>query len=187
MIYRPGTGDIVILQNNNGTFVPVYRQGAPENGIGNFALLAPGTFAFAFDYGHSGNLDYLVFYVPGQWTFWILQNVNGNFSAVYGKALLAMALEGMISSLLKTAPLPSTMTTAGDWTTSPSTGPAPAPSGSRQTSTAQSHRFTKKEARKVVSEATILHLQRISPWPLTTPIAAGWTTSSYTVPALAPS
>jgi hypothetical protein len=83
--YRPGLGAIYILKNANGTFTPVYQQAQGGKGIGNFDLHAPGTFAFAFDYEHSGNLDYLVFYIPGEGTIWILKNVNGKFSAVYAE------------------------------------------------------------------------------------------------------
>jgi hypothetical protein len=82
-LYRPGTGTFWILRNQNGTFSPVYNQGDPGNGIGGYDLASPADLAFAFDYDHSGKLDYISLYRPGTGTFWILQNQNGTFSPVY--------------------------------------------------------------------------------------------------------
>jgi hypothetical protein len=83
--FQPGYGAIAIEKNENGTFTEVYFQGDSGIGIGGFTLLEKVTFAFAFDYEHSGHLDYLVFYVPGNGTFCILKNANGTFAAVYGE------------------------------------------------------------------------------------------------------
>jgi hypothetical protein len=65
--YRPGTGLIYILQNQNGTFSPVYPANfnSPPNGIGNYSLQSPDDAGFTFDYDSSGNQNYLVFYRPG--------------------------------------------------------------------------------------------------------------------------
>ncbi|KAJ7276876.1 hypothetical protein C8J57DRAFT_1061562 [Mycena rebaudengoi] len=82
-LYRPGTGTIWILRNNNGTFVPVYRQGDPGSGIGGYDLKSTADRAFAFDYNHSGRLDHLALYRPGTGTIWILGNNNGHFTPVY--------------------------------------------------------------------------------------------------------
>ena len=82
VLYRPGTGTIWILKNTGGTFRPVYQQGDPGNGIGGYDLKSDRDRAFAFDYDHSGRLDYLVLYRPGTGTIWILRN-QGGFSPVY--------------------------------------------------------------------------------------------------------
>jgi hypothetical protein len=84
-LYRPGTGTIWILNNNAGAFTPVYAQGDPGNGIGNYDLRSPADQAFAFDYDSSGKLDHLALYRPGTGTIWILQNAGGTFSAVYAQ------------------------------------------------------------------------------------------------------
>ncbi|KAJ7278036.1 hypothetical protein C8J57DRAFT_1465798 [Mycena rebaudengoi] len=82
-LYRPGTGTIWILHNNNGNFTPVYQQGDPGTGIGGYDLKSPADRVFAIDYEHSGKLDHLVLYRPGTGTIWILRNVNGTFVPVY--------------------------------------------------------------------------------------------------------
>lgn len=83
VFYRPGTGTIWIIKNKQGTFIPVYRQGDPGNGIGGYDLRSSADLAFAYDYDHSGMLDHIVLYRPGTGTIWILKNDNGNFSPVY--------------------------------------------------------------------------------------------------------
>jgi hypothetical protein len=65
VFYRPGTGIIWILQNNNGTFAPVYGDTDPGEGIGGYPLDFPADLAYAFDYEQSGNMDYIVLYSPG--------------------------------------------------------------------------------------------------------------------------
>ncbi|KAJ6588003.1 hypothetical protein B0H19DRAFT_1057281 [Mycena capillaripes] len=82
-LYRPGTGTISILCNNNGHFTPVYHQGDPGNGIAGYDLKSPADRAFTIDYEHSGKLDHLVLYRPGTGTIWILRNVNRTFVPVY--------------------------------------------------------------------------------------------------------
>lgn len=83
VLYRPGTGTIWILRNRNGSFQAVYQQGDPGNGIGGYDLKSPADQIFAFDYDHSGKLDYLALYRPGTGTIWILRNVDGAFLPVY--------------------------------------------------------------------------------------------------------
>jgi hypothetical protein len=83
VLYRPGTGTIWILRNNGGTFTPVYQQGDPGNGIGNYNLASPADRVFAFDYNSSGKRDHLVLYRPGTGTIWILRNNGGTFTPVY--------------------------------------------------------------------------------------------------------
>lgn len=68
VLYRPGTGAIWILKNMNNTFVPVYQQDDPGTGIAGFDLKSVKDRAFVFDYDHSGKLDYLIFYRPGNGT-----------------------------------------------------------------------------------------------------------------------
>ncbi|KAJ5463782.1 hypothetical protein N7475_008726 [Penicillium sp. IBT 31633x] len=82
-LYRPDTGTIWILENKDGTFQPVYREGDPGHGIGGFDLKSSAGRVIAFDYKHSGMLDYLTLYRPGTGTIWILENQNGSFHPVY--------------------------------------------------------------------------------------------------------
>jgi hypothetical protein len=84
-LYRPGTGTIWILRNSGGAFTPVYAQGDPGAGIGGYDLRSAADRAFAFDYDHSGKLDYLALYRPGTGTMWILRNSGGTFSPVYAQ------------------------------------------------------------------------------------------------------
>ena len=83
VLYRPGTGTLWILRNNNGDFQPAYREGCPGHGIGGYDLASPVDRVFAFDYEHSGKSDYLVLYRRGTGTVWILQNDGGKFAPVY--------------------------------------------------------------------------------------------------------
>jgi hypothetical protein len=82
-LYRPATGTMWILKNENGNFSPVYAQGDPGNGIGGYDLRSPADRAFAFDYDHSGKLDHIALYRPGKGTIWILKNAGGQFTPVY--------------------------------------------------------------------------------------------------------
>lgn len=79
--YRPGTGMIRILANRDGVFIPRYAQAL--FGIGGYDLKSAADQAFAFDFDHSGKLDHIVLYRPGNGTCWILKNSNGFFSPVY--------------------------------------------------------------------------------------------------------
>ncbi|KAH0556966.1 hypothetical protein GP486_005245 [Trichoglossum hirsutum] len=83
VLYRPGSGAIFIVKNYNGTFAPVYSQGSGGEGIGGYDLMSPNDRAFAFDYEHSGKLDYIAFYRGGGGTIWIIGNNNGSFFPVY--------------------------------------------------------------------------------------------------------
>ncbi|KAJ6118708.1 hypothetical protein N7471_013328 [Penicillium samsonianum] len=74
-LYRPGTGTIWILKNGNGGFHPIYREGDPGKGIGGYDLKSSADRVFAFDYDHSGKLDYLSLYRPGTGTIWILRRL----------------------------------------------------------------------------------------------------------------
>jgi DNA-binding winged helix-turn-helix (wHTH) protein len=61
LLYRPGAGIASLLKNTGGTFSPVYER----HGIAGYDLLSANDRAFAFDYDHTGMLDYLVLYRPG--------------------------------------------------------------------------------------------------------------------------
>jgi DNA-binding winged helix-turn-helix (wHTH) protein len=61
LLYRPGAGLASILKNTGGTFSSVYEG----HGIAGYDLLSASDRAFAFDYDHTGKLDYLVLYRPG--------------------------------------------------------------------------------------------------------------------------
>jgi hypothetical protein len=83
VLYRPGTGIFWILKNTKGVFSPVFQQGNDFNGIGGYNLKSTADRAFAFDYDHSGILDHIALYRPGEGIFWILKNIKGSFSPVY--------------------------------------------------------------------------------------------------------
>jgi hypothetical protein len=85
VLYRPGSGACFILSNQSGSFVPVYAQGDPGNGIGGYDLKNEADRAFAFDYDSSGKLDHLVFYRPGRGAIFILENSFGVFTSVYAQ------------------------------------------------------------------------------------------------------
>ena len=95
-LYRPGTGAIFILENNNGTFQPVYQQGAPGDGIGGYDLKSTSDQVIAFDYDSDARPDHLVLYRPGTGAIWILQN-NGDqtFDWVYQPRSAAPAVNGI--------------------------------------------------------------------------------------------
>src|SRR5262249_1213 len=81
VLYRPGGGSIFIIENNQGSFSPVFTSAAD---IGGYNLLSSSDRASAFDYTSTGKLDHLVLYRPGTGAIFILKkNSQGNFSAVY--------------------------------------------------------------------------------------------------------
>ncbi|CAM6121961.1 unnamed protein product [Calypogeia fissa] len=84
-LYRPGTGTIWILKNENGVFSPRYAEGDPGTGIGGYNLLSWADRVFAYDYDHSGKVDHIALYRPGTGTIWILKNSNGTFLPVYAQ------------------------------------------------------------------------------------------------------
>ena len=79
VFYRPGTGALWILKNSNPFFYPLYRT---ADGIGGYDLKSSADRIIAYDYEHSGKLDYLLLYRPGGGSFAILKNNKGNFTAV---------------------------------------------------------------------------------------------------------
>lgn len=99
VLTRAGTGIIWILKNKGGSFSPVYQQGDPVQGsggqgIGGFDLKSPVDKRFAFDYGHSGNLDHLCFFRPGSGIFSIVKHTNGNFSSIYSSGNASKGIGG---------------------------------------------------------------------------------------------
>jgi hypothetical protein len=54
------------------TWIPVYQQGDPGNGIGGYDLQSTADRVFAFNCSAYGHLDQLVLYRPGTGTIWIL-------------------------------------------------------------------------------------------------------------------
>jgi DNA-binding winged helix-turn-helix (wHTH) protein len=83
VLYRPRTGTVEIFTNAEGTFAPMCGQSAPPERTCIYDLKRPHSYALAFDYDHSGNLDHLVFYRPGARTMAILKNLEGTFVPVY--------------------------------------------------------------------------------------------------------
>jgi DNA-binding winged helix-turn-helix (wHTH) protein len=80
VLYRPGAGNIWIVANTGGSFAPVYAG----YGIGGCDLKSVRDRVFAFDYDHSGKLDYLVIYQAETGRFWIVKNNGrGIFVPVY--------------------------------------------------------------------------------------------------------
>ncbi len=81
VLYRPGKGAINILKNDReGNFSTVYKG----SGIGGYDLSDSADRAFAFDYGSTGALNYLVFYRPGKGAIYILTKDGvGNYYPIY--------------------------------------------------------------------------------------------------------
>ncbi|MEU8419636.1 hypothetical protein AB0C15_02015 [Micromonospora sp. NPDC048835] len=70
LIYRPGTGIVWIVERRpDGTFAPVFTS---TTGIGGFDLKGPQDQVIAYDYYHTGKLDTLVLYRPGQGAVFIV-------------------------------------------------------------------------------------------------------------------
>lgn len=84
VLYRPGSGLITILKNQNGIFSPVFKG---STGIGGYDLRSTDDYAFAYDYTGDGGKrkDYIVMVRPGTGIIYFLKNENGTFSTVYGQ------------------------------------------------------------------------------------------------------
>ncbi len=78
--YRPGTGVVFILGNNNGSFSPVY---AASDGIGGYDLMSSADVLVAYDYLGTGSQDHLIAYRPGTGTIWILGSSYFQYAPVY--------------------------------------------------------------------------------------------------------
>ncbi len=81
LFYRSGQGVVGVWTNVGGRLSPV---SIPAAGSVDRPLAASATGqAFAFDYDHSGKLDHLVVYRPGDGAAVMLKNVGGTFAPVY--------------------------------------------------------------------------------------------------------
>jgi hypothetical protein len=79
--YRPGSNNFWVVQNFGGTFSPGIQS---SNGVGGYNLDNVNDKIIAFDYEHSGRLDYLVAYRPGSGIIWILNHNSGTgFTQVF--------------------------------------------------------------------------------------------------------
>ena len=80
MLYRPGTGIIWIMKNSGGVFSSAYEG----SGLGGYELKSGADRVIAFDYEHSGKLDYLVLFRLGTDIIWVVKNNGeGIFTPVY--------------------------------------------------------------------------------------------------------
>jgi len=79
VVYRPGRGEVAILNNEGGAFSRVYEG----QGLGGYDLKSPNDRMLALDYDGSGKLDHLLLYRPGAGVASIVKNANGTFCPVY--------------------------------------------------------------------------------------------------------
>nr|WP_295863688.1 M57 family metalloprotease [uncultured Chitinophaga sp.] len=80
VLYRPGSGVLFILKNDNGTFTQAF---ASFQGIGGYNLASAEDRVIPFDYTGSGKADHLLLYRPGHGVVYILKNNNGTFTQVF--------------------------------------------------------------------------------------------------------
>ena len=82
LIYRPGTGLVRIVQHKpDGSFATVFSS---STGIGGFDLAGANDQVIAYDYYHTGKLDTLVLYRPGQGAVFIVTRAaDGTMWPVY--------------------------------------------------------------------------------------------------------
>jgi hypothetical protein len=82
LIYRPGTRTVAIVRHNpDNSFGLVYFS---TNGIGGYDLAVAADQVVAFDYEHTGKLDHLLAYRPGNRIAYVIKhNPDGGFSPVF--------------------------------------------------------------------------------------------------------
>jgi hypothetical protein len=82
LTYRPGSKYVAIARHNpDNTFTTVFTS---TNGIGGFDLAVDRDRIVPFDYDHSGKLDYLFIYRPGDGIAFIVKhNADNSFSTVF--------------------------------------------------------------------------------------------------------
>ena len=80
VMYRPGTGIVQIIENQNGNFVPMFTS---TSGIGGYDLRSSADRLVPFDYSGLGIVDHLVAYRPGTGIAWILNSAYFSFGPVY--------------------------------------------------------------------------------------------------------
>jgi len=78
--YRPGTGMVDILANNQGTFGAEFVS---TTGIGSYDLKVSGDQLAAYDYAGNGNPDHLIAYRPGTGIVYILKTAYFDFVPVF--------------------------------------------------------------------------------------------------------
>jgi len=61
LLYRPGSGQAVILKHSGATFSPVYQG----HGLAGYDLMSVSDRALAFDFERSGRFDHVLLYRPG--------------------------------------------------------------------------------------------------------------------------
>ena len=75
MAYRPGAGNVHLVEHGTGTaFTSVVKS---TGGIGGYDLLSEYDRAVPFDYDHTGKLDHLLMYRPGSRIAWVLEHGAG--------------------------------------------------------------------------------------------------------------
>jgi hypothetical protein len=80
VLYRPGAGVLFILGKTGGTFAAVFST---FHGLGEYDLKSTRDQIFAFDFDHSGFLDHLVLYRPGDGVLFVLTNNKGTFTIAF--------------------------------------------------------------------------------------------------------
>jgi DNA-binding winged helix-turn-helix (wHTH) protein len=81
LFYQSGQGIVGVWTNVGGQLAQVGERGV-QSLVGAPSPIA-GEQAFAFDHDHSGKLDHLVVYRPGDGAVAIFRNTNGAFTPVY--------------------------------------------------------------------------------------------------------
>ena len=81
LMYRPGTGLVVIARHNpDNTYTTVFRG---TDGIGGYDLRVAADRLVPFDYDGTGKLDHLLAYRPGQRIAYVLKHTADGFETVY--------------------------------------------------------------------------------------------------------
>lgn len=80
LLTRPYIGMATILQNNSGTFTPVFTS---THGIGGFDMVRQKDQVFAYDYDKSGKQDHLMLYRNEENYVFIVKRSGNTFTPVY--------------------------------------------------------------------------------------------------------
>ncbi|HSZ09086.1 MAG TPA: winged helix-turn-helix domain-containing protein [Steroidobacteraceae bacterium] len=96
VLYRSGTEILWIVKNVDGAFTPVYQraESTPSDGNATRDQQSGAEQIFAFDYDHSGKLDYLARYSPGNANLSILKNIGGALTEVYAHSIPGIDIGG---------------------------------------------------------------------------------------------
>ncbi|MEV6964221.1 S1 family peptidase [Hamadaea sp. NPDC051192] len=89
LMYRPGTGFVqIVRQNSDHTFTTILSS---TSGIGGYDLMNAKDRVLAYDYDHSGKLDHLVLYRPGDRIVHVLRrDVGTRYLPVYADATVGI-------------------------------------------------------------------------------------------------